>query len=345
VAEILAEAGADAGAGAGAGAEVGAGGGAPSSAALLAAVWDLVWAGVLTNDGLTPLRARIAGGRTAHRTAARAPRARAMSGRYGGLALRGLGGAGPRAGRPTGAVAVAPDGAGRWSLLPARETDPTRRAHALAAQLLDRHGVLTRAVAPAEGVSAQFAGVYRVLSALEQAGQVRRGYFVEHLGGSQFALPGAVDQLRADARTLERLAEQSTPADAERTVVLLAATDPANPYGAALGWPASTEGGTGHRPGRKAGALVVLVDGDLVLYVEKGGRTLLTFTDRVDALRLAAERLAATVRAGRLGRMTLVRADGEDLLTGGPGSTPLGRALVDAGFGPTPRGLRLRDAR
>jgi ATP-dependent Lhr-like helicase len=168
---------------------------------------------------------------------------------------------------------------------------------------------------------------------------------VEHLGGSQFALPGAVDQLRADARTLERLAEQDRPADADRTVVLLAATDPANPYGAALGWPVSTERGTGHRPGRKAGALVVLVDGDLVLYVEKGGRTVLTFTEEPGTLRLAADRLAATVRAGRLGRMTLVRADGEDLLTGGPGSTPLGRALVDAGFGPTPRGLRLRDVR
>ena len=98
-------------------------------------------------------------------------------------------------------------GGGRWSLLPAREADPTLRAHALAAQLLDRHGILTRAVAPAEGIGARFADVYRVLSALEQGGQVRRGYFVERLGGSQFALPGAVDRLRIDAQVVERAAD------------------------------------------------------------------------------------------------------------------------------------------
>ncbi|HEY0187135.1 MAG TPA: DEAD/DEAH box helicase [Cellulomonas sp.] len=344
----------------------------PSQAALLGALWDLVWAGVVTNDGLAPLRARIAGGRTAHRTVAAAPRTRAVSGRYGGgLGLRGAGlagsglagggaAAGPalRARRPgPRAGLVGADGGGRWSLLPDREPDPTRRAHALAAQLLDRHGVLTRAVAPAEGVAGQFSGVYRVLAALEQAGQVRRGYFVEHLGGSQFALPGAVDVLRSDARTLEHLAEQHRPPDAERTAVLLAATDPANPYGAALAWPQRPETGpgaftgpgtpapTGHRPGRKAGSLVVLVDGDLALYIEKGGRTVLTFSADAAVLRLAAERLAAAVRADRLGRLTLVRADGAELLAGGGGASPLGRALVEAGFVPTPRGLRLRGAR
>jgi ATP-dependent helicase Lhr and Lhr-like helicase len=343
----------------------------PGQSALLAALWDLVWAGVVTNDGLAPLRARIATGRTAHRTPAAAPRTRALSGRYGaGLGLRGAGALGtrPGLGRAPGPRAgmVGADGGGRWSLLPDREPDPTRRAHALAAQLLDRHGVLTRAVAPAEGVAGQFAGVYRVLAALEQGGQVRRGYFVEHLGGSQFALPGAVDELRADARALEHLAEQDRPADADRSVVLLAATDPANPYGAALAWPqrpqpvadgaeggsgtGTTPGtgattGTGHRPGRKAGAVVVLVDGDLALYLEKGGRTVLTFSTDPGVLRLAAEQLAATVRADRLGRVTVVRADGVELLTAGIGGTPLGRALVEAGFAPTPRGLRLRGAR
>jgi len=165
--------------------------------------------------------------------------------------------------------------------------------------------VLTRAVAPAEGVSGRFGDVYRVLSALEQAGQVRRGYFVEHLGGSQFALPGAVDRLRADARLVERDAdatqgdEPAPGASGARgapgapEVVALAATDPANPYGAALAWPdpAAAAGGgaaTGHRPGRKAGALVVLVDGALALYVERGGRTTLTFTSDEGALHAAA---------------------------------------------------------
>lgn len=314
----------------------------PSQTALVEALWDLVWAGLVTNDGLAPLRARLSSGRTAHRTASAPPRARALTmGRYGtrsGLGLRG-------AQRPAGVAVVGGEAGGRWSMLPEREPDPTRRAHALAAQLLDRHGVLTRAVAPAEGIAGQFAGVYRVLAALEQAGQVRRGYFVEHLGGSQFALPGAVDQLRADARQLERLAEQSVPTDADRAVVLLAATDPANPYGAALAWPTCPDATSGHRPGRKAGAVVVLVDGALALYLEKGGRTVLTFADDEGVLRLAAARLAEAVRSDRLGRITLVRADGEELLTGGVDSTALGRALTLAGFGPTPRGLRLRGAR
>ncbi|GEL45542.1 DEAD/DEAH box helicase [Cellulomonas hominis] len=325
----------------------------PSQAALVDALWDLVWAGLVTNDGLAPLRARLAGGRTTHRTSSTSgpsPRARALTmGRYGGRpSLRGSGlglrGGGLGGGVPGPGLATAGgEAGGRWSMLPAREPDPTRRGHALAAQLLDRHGVLTRAVAPAEGVAGQFAAVYRVLAALEQAGQVRRGYFVEHLGGSQFALPGAVDQLRADARQLERLAEQSVPADADRSVVLLAATDPANPYGAALGWPVRPDAPTGHRPGRKAGGVVVLVDGTLALYLERGGRTVLSFAEDEQVLRLATDRLAEAVRDGRLGRVTLVRGDGEELLhtTG----TALGRALAAAGFAPTPRGLRLRGVR
>jgi ATP-dependent Lhr-like helicase len=329
----------------------------PSQAALVDALWDLVWAGLVSNDGLAPLRARLAGGKTTHKTTASPTPSRARTltmGRYGGrpalrgsgLGLRSAGLAGGGLGGLGGGLASAGgEAGGRWSVLPAREGDPTRRAHALAAQLLDRHGVLTRAVAPAEGIASQFAGVYRVLAALEQAGQVRRGYFVEHLGGSQFALPGAVDQLRSDARQLERLAEQSVPADADRSVVLLAATDPANPYGAALAWPTRVDAPTGHRPGRKAGGVVVLVDGTLALYLERGGRTVLTFSDDEHVLRLATERLADTVRDGRLGRVTLVRADGEELLSGGVESTALGRALALAGFAPTPRGLRLRNAR
>ncbi|QTE30606.1 Lhr family helicase [Pengzhenrongella sicca] len=336
-------------------------GAAPTQAALTTALWDLVWAGLVTNDGLTPLRARLgSGGGTAHRVRARAPRARGLRGSR--LGLRG-------AAEPVGGTSAA--AAGRWSLLPARELDPTVRAHALAAQLLDRHGIVTRAIAPLEGISGQFGAVYKVLAALEQAGQVRRGYFVEHLGGSQFALPGAVDQVRADAKDAHSLADgdvlDARPGGGARTAaggasaapeaVLLAATDPANPYGGALAWPApSATGAPGragaaagpdetelarHRPGRKAGAVVVLVAGALVLYVERGGRTLLSFTADDASLAAAADALAQTVRAGRLGRLVLQRGDGAELLTGGP-RTALGRALEEAGFAPTPRGLRLR---
>lgn len=304
----------------------------PSADAVAAAVWDLVWAGLVTNDGLAPLRSRLGSGRgasggTAHRVRRAAPRGRPLL-RSGHLGLRG------GLTRPT--PPPAQDQGGRWSLLPEREVDVTVRAHALAAQLLDRHGVLTRAVAPAEGVTG-FAAVYRVLAALEQAGQVRRGYFVEHLGGSQFALPGAVDQLRENAKEVD--------GPGARDAVLLAATDPANPYGAALAWPPSAApptDGAGHRPGRKAGAMVVLVGGSLVLYVERGGRSVLSFSTDETALGVAAAALAETVRTGRLGRLTIHRADGSPVLSGGLDRSALLRVLVASGFGPTPSGLRLR---
>ena len=131
---------------------------------------------------------------------------------------------------------------------------------------------------------------------------------------------------------------------------MLAATDPANPFGAALPWPSRGDGargdepsakGSGHRPGRKAGALVVLVDGGLAVYVERGGRTLLTFTDDPGPLQLAVDALALAVRDGHLGRLTVERADGVGLLRR-DGASPLGTALESAGFHATPRGLRLR---
>ncbi|AEE45698.1 ATP-dependent helicase [Cellulomonas fimi] len=349
----------------------------PSGTDVAGAVWDLVWAGLVTNDSLAPLRAWLGSGSTAHRSRAPAPRGRALRPRLG-----------LRAGlRVPGAGATALDGpasaGGRWSLLPQREPDPTLRAHATAAQLLDRHGVLTRAVAPSEGLGARFTDVYRVLSALENGGQVRRGYFVERLGGSQFALPGAVDRLRVDAQVVDRAAERaadsrdapgdawahpgpttSASPDTDAVVVVLAATDPANPYGAALAWPAAERppagpgvgggptSGTGavgasgvtgrHRPGRKAGALVVLVDGALVLYLERGGRTALSFVDDEPALAAAAQGLAEAVRTRHTGRLTVSRLDGAEVLADGALHGPVGRALVAAGFAPTPRGLRLR---
>ncbi|MGZ4627212.1 MAG: Lhr family ATP-dependent helicase, partial [Kineosporiaceae bacterium] len=175
--------------------------GAQDDSALSAALWDLTWAGLLTNDTAAPLRARLRGGRTAHRSRPVAPRAR-----YGGRAspLRGGLRAGLRAaapGRPALPTGTGPPtAAGRWSLLPAREQDPTLRAHAVAELLLERHGVVTRGASLAERVPGGVAAVYRVLSAVEDAGRVRRGYFVEGLGASQFATTGAVDRLRASAR-------------------------------------------------------------------------------------------------------------------------------------------------
>jgi ATP-dependent Lhr-like helicase len=314
---------------------------APSQADVATAVWDLVWTGHVTNDGLAPLRAWLGTGSTAHRTRAATPRGRPLRPRLGLRAAAQL------AGDPTvRSTALGLNGAasgGRWSLLPAREPDPTLRAHALAAQLLDRHGIVTRAVAPAEGIGARFTDVYRVLSALEQGGQVRRGYFVERLGGSQFALPGAVDRLRVDAQVVERSADHDGPTDLQ--VVVLAATDPANPYGAALPWPVAgpdpADSGAGrHRPGRKAGALVVLVDGALALYLERGGRTVLTFSADPAVLAAASDGLASTARSRHTGRLTIARIDGVDVLAGALHG-PLGRALATAGFAATPRGLRL----
>jgi ATP-dependent Lhr-like helicase len=323
--------------------------GAANDSELLLALWELVWAGHVTNDTLAPLRALVTGGsRPATR---RRPPAR----RYG------------RRGVPTPSRTGPPSAAGRWSLVPTAaareprpdapqeppiregssaaeagssvvhspsrppEADATRRLHAVAEQLLDRHGVLTRGAVVAERIPGGFAGVYPVLKAMEDAGRCRRGYFVDGLGGAQFAVPGAVDRLRA----------LTDPPSSPQTQVL-AAADPANPYGAALAWPERTAPGStgerpGHRPGRKAGAVVILVDGDLVLYVERGGRTLLTFTDHPDRLARAADALALAARDGALGRLAVEKADGETVF-----DSPLARALTEAGFRPTARGLRLR---
>ncbi|WP_197289595.1 ATP-dependent helicase [Saccharothrix sp. NRRL B-16348] len=283
---------------------------------VVGALWDLVWAGVVTNDTLAPLRALVAGGGTAHK-----PRRAAPRGRYARM----------RAGRPdmpsrTGPPTVA----GRWSLAVVPATDATRRAHARAEAFLERHGVLTRGALDTERVTGGFSGVYRVLRAMEESGQVVRGYVVEGLGAAQFAARGAVDRLRASSRPPGQ--EHAGTPDA----VVLAAADPAQPYGAALAWPESSGEGK-HRPGRKSGALVVLVDGLATLYVERGGRSLLSFTEDEDPLRAAAQALSRAVRDGWLGQLAVQRADGEVAL-----GSRLAGILQDAGFRATPKGLRLR---
>jgi ATP-dependent Lhr-like helicase len=300
--------------------------GSTDDQALSAVIWDLAWAGHLTNDTLAPMRVQLSG-RGTHR-----PRRSPPRGRIGSVGRSGVGRGLSRAAMPsrTGPPTVG----GRWSLTPDRESDPTRRAHAAAEALLERHGVVTRGAVASERSPGGFAAVYKVLSAFEEAGRCRRGYFVAGLGAAQFGLTGAVDRLRS----LAQQAEQGRADEAPRALVL-AATDPANPYGAALPWPdrVTDAANTGHRPGRKAGAVVCVVDGSLALYVERGGRTLLTFSQDPERIQPAVDALALAVREGALGRLTVERADGEHIL-----GSPLAAALEAAGFHATPRGLRLR---
>ncbi|MGZ3147552.1 ATP-dependent helicase [Lentzea chajnantorensis] len=287
-----------------------------TDAEVVGTLWDLVWAGLATNDTLAPLRALVSGGGAAHKSRRATPR-----GRYARL----------RAARPDLPSRTGPpSAAGRWSLAVAPAADPTRRAAARAESFLERHGVLTRGALDTERVTGGFSSVYRVLRAMEESGQVIRGYVVEGLGAAQFAARGAVDRLR----TLSRSPGQ--PAQADQPAVVLAAADPAQPYGAALTWPTPLGEGK-HRPARKAGALAVLVDGTPALYVERGGKSLLSFTDDDQTLRTAATALSRAVRDGWLGQLAVQRADGESALT-----SHLATVLQEAGFRATPKGLRLR---
>ena len=286
--------------------------GPTSDAELAAALWELVWRGLITNDTLTPLRALARSTKASHR-------ARRTPSRPGRMPAR----VGP------------PETAGRWAILPERDTDPTRRAKARAEHLLERHGVLTRGAVVSERVAGGFAGVYKVLSAFEDSGRCRRGYFIDGLGAAQFGTAGAIDRLRT-------FAEPESATGGKPVVVALAATDPANVFGAALPWPEPLDSErAGHRPGRKAGALVVTVDGALAVYVERGGRTLLTWTEDQDVLTPAMNALADAARRGALGRLTVEKVDGQTLIGGG-GDTPIRQALSAAGFIATPKGLRLR---
>jgi len=293
---------------------------------VLDALWDLVWAGEVTNDTFAPLRAlrwkRPGGDRR------------------------------PRPGRL--ATLGPPEAAGRWSRVEPGEpfgnggsertvtaaggvaaadglTVPsaTQRLHALALALLDRHGVLTREAVIAEGVEGGFAGIYPVLRALEEAGRIRRGYFVDGLGAAQFALPGAIDRLRA----------VRDPEAAAPRIDLLAAADPAQPYGAALAWP--RRDATDRRPfQRAAGAYVALVDGVPILYLERGGRGLATFPASDDPARLgpALAALQMLLADGRLRELVISRVDGEPV---SPASRWRDR-LAAGGFAAGYRGMALR---
>ncbi|MEM7339533.1 MAG: DEAD/DEAH box helicase [Actinomycetota bacterium] len=261
---------------------------------VLGALWDLVWTGEVTNDSLTPLRALVAGATPKRPTPRR-------SGRTGGRRpnMRSLSRLGP------------PAGTGRWAPVAPLRRPPvsaTEAATTRALQLLERYGVLTREMALAEGAEGGFAGVYPVLKEMEERGQVRRGYFVAGLGAAQFALPGAVDRLR-DERRAELPAEPdpwSDHADEPEPAgpLVLAACDPAQPYGAALPWP-DTEG----RPSRATGAYVVLSDGVPLAFLERGAKSIAVFAGAEEDPSWVAG-LASLVADGRVRSIEVQKVNG-----------------------------------
>jgi len=260
------------------------------------ALWDLAWSGEVTNDAFAPLRA---------------PRLRSVPAHERG---------GRRfARRRSGAGAAVQ---GRWSLtapLLADAPGPGAKLRAQAELMLERYGIVTRETVLAEGVPGGFSTLYAELGNLELLGTARRGYFVEGLGGAQFALPGAVERLR------------SLPAD-DGSLQVLAATDPANPYGAALPWPKPP---SGRRPARAPGAYVLLRDGEPLVYVERGGRSILRLGELSDAeLAEAMQVLADAVSAGRLPKLGVEKLDGEPVIGSGHE-----QALLNAGFSRGPRKL------
>jgi ATP-dependent Lhr-like helicase len=198
--------------------------------------------------------------------------------------------------------------------------------------------VLTKGAVTAEEIPGGFAMLYKVLTAFEETGRCQRGYFVESLGGAQFAVASTVDRLRSYIDSVDQ--EQR-----EYHAVVLAAADPANPYGAALPWPTrQTDDDVAHRPGRKAGALVALVDGELVWFLERGGRSLLGFTADPEAHIAAGAALAELVSAGRVQSILVEKVNGVPVLEPGAEGQrgAVQDALTTAGFSRTPRGLRLR---
>ena len=289
----------------------------PSEREVLDALWDLVWAGEVTNDTFAPLRALRWPRRASRRNGPR-PRARGVT----------------RAGPP--------EGAGRWSLVSdaVRTTielmgtpGETKRRLALADLLLERYGVVVRDQVAAEGVPGGFGAIYPVYREMEERGRVRRGYFIEGAGGAQFALAGAVDRLRS-------LRRDPAADPAAEPALLLAATDPANPYGAALSWPSGERVGS-RSPARAAGAYVVLDRGELVAYLERGARSLVTFDPFADPD--VAERAIAALRQlvtdGRLRQLQLERLNGE------PIATAVDRdRLATSGFRPAYKGYVLGPA-
>jgi len=307
--------------------------GAPAEA-LREALWDLVWAGEVTNDAWAPLRAPhltlARGGRASHGEAATATRSgRATVGRSRFAARRRSGAQAQIQGRWSLAERVFGRG-GEGLTDAAAPSSAIERRRALAELLLERYGIVTREQVLAEGVKGGFALLYDTFANLETLGVCRRGYFIEGMGGAQFALPGAVERLRSSPGGLSVTTGEG--ADAQPRTLVIAAADPAQPYGAALPWP-KREGQQG-RPARVAGAYVVMVADEPVLYIERGGRGLVTLIgERLPEALLA---LAEAVRAGRVPKLALERIDGEPAI-----GSSLAQTLVELGFQSGPRRLTL----
>ncbi len=327
------------------------------------ALWDLVWAGEATNDAWAPLRAprlALARSRSEQRAVRRfgSRRTGAQSQVQGRWSLTGpiFGAATPGTLASTSApAATGAAAASRSATAPANAAaaGPERR-RVLAELLLERYGVLTREQVLAEGIKGGFAMLYDTLCNLETLGVCRRGYFIEGMGGAQFALPGAVERLRASGRPSsgpsapagpDRAAAAPAGGGERRSTLVIAAADPAQPYGAALPWPKRE--GQDRRPSRVAGAYVVTVDDQPALYVERGGRGLITLADAAepsggaaardgDVLGEALSALADAVRAGRVGKLALERIDGEPAIASGWSD-----ALLALGFHSGPRRLTL----
>jgi ATP-dependent Lhr-like helicase len=296
------------------------------------ALWDLAWAGVATNDAFAPLRAPRLTLARAQREVSR--RGAARTGRFA-------------AGRRRGAGAAA-QVQGRWSLtepLLRGQVDPVTRRRALSELLLERYGIVTREQVLAEGLPGGFSAIYAELAQLETLGVARRGYFLEGLGGAQFALPGAVERLRARGAAGGGGAGGGGASGGgaggqSAAPLVLAAVDPAQPYGAALPWPKRTDeedGRSARRPARVAGAYVVLVSGDPIVYLERGGRALQTLVPAGDPrIEPALSALVDHVRTGAIKRVGLEKVDGESAM-----ASPLGPALLALGFQEGPRRLTL----
>ena len=280
----------------------------------LNALWDLVWAGEITNDTLAPLRSL------------RRDKKKTKSGSRGTTRMR------SRAFRSRRA-AKSPGAEGRWSLLIPLGTElpsSTEKQTALAAQMIERYGVLTREMVASEGIVGSFSGIYPILKAMEEAGKVRRGYFVAGLGAAQFAAPGAEDRLR----DMERPKDDD---DDDDGLLVLAATDPANPYGSAIKWPATKHG---TRPQRVAGAKVITHCGELLGYVGRNGSSLTTFLpdadpDRAEAIDQLMNSFRRWSDEGEV--VYLTKVDG-----GSPSDSEIHDALIEVGFVPSVKGYLLR---
>ena len=305
-----------------------------SETALIETLWDLAFAGRITSDSFAPARKRVAGGSAAQKTKKQQPRTTTHR-RSSFAALRQA-----HRGATDTATVHGDAAAGRWSLVPYPTTrDEAVTATTRAALLLDRYGVVTRGAVTAESYPGGFAAAYSVLKELEQAGHCRRGYIIDGLGGAQFADPHTIDDLRELADQVDAHSSNRKP-----RALTLSAADPANPFGASLPWPDRGEPDhadarrTAAGPKRNPGALVVIIDGQPVLYVERGGRTGWTFGETdLPAQRAAAASLVETVQRAHLRTFTLEKLDGERA-----DASNWHDVLIEAGFAQSPRGLILR---